>query len=123
MRKPITRIRNNAFYRQNGLCFYCEFPMWITDLFLFARMRSISAEQAKRFQCTAEHLVPRSSGGRDTDNNVVAACFYCNTHRHRLKQIPTPSEFKRYVGKRIIKGRWHTPRQSVKLRRDDFNVN
>jgi len=29
------------------------------------------------------------------------------THRHRLKAVPTPNEFKQYVQKRLIKGRWH----------------
>ena len=31
--------------------------------------------------CTTEHLVPRSQGGGDQLDNIVAACRYCNSHR------------------------------------------
>ena len=30
---------------------------------------------------TAEHLVPRSKGGRNTKDNIVAACLRCNQTR------------------------------------------
>ena len=29
-------------------------------------------------QATADHVVPRSKGGDDSDSNLVVACFKCN---------------------------------------------
>jgi 5-methylcytosine-specific restriction endonuclease McrA len=40
--------------------------------------------------CTAEHLVARMDGGRDTRDNIVAACRRCNAARHQLGLGPAP---------------------------------
>jgi len=32
--------------------------------------------------CTADHIVWQARGGGHTPENVVAACFECNTRRH-----------------------------------------
>jgi len=61
----------------------------------------------RQFELTAEHLKPRSEGGADTENNIVAACWFCNKSRHRRKLPMTPERFKQYVRDRMAANRWH----------------
>lgn len=63
--------RETAFRRQGGLCYWCDEPMLL-----------IAAQDHPRF-CTAEHLVRKADGGKNSYTNVVAACFECNNGRHR----------------------------------------
>jgi 5-methylcytosine-specific restriction endonuclease McrA len=51
--KNLVKLRDLAFARQGGLCCYCQLPMVITD-------------RAQANHGTAEHLLPRSEGGRNT---------------------------------------------------------
>lgn len=67
--------------------------MWESDPESFARHHGISSATAKRFQCTAEHLVARQDGGKDTAANIVAACAYCNHGRHKCQ--PAAAELNR----------------------------
>ncbi|QUM71074.1 hypothetical protein ICN83_11850 [Sphingopyxis granuli] len=60
----LARIREICFLQQNGRCHYCEQPMWIDDREKFAREYRISSKKVHFLQATAEHLVPRSEGGR-----------------------------------------------------------
>lgn len=46
-------------YEQGGLCFFCEKDLPVTD-------------------ASVEHLVARSNGGRDQDENCVACCKSLN---------------------------------------------
>ncbi len=60
---PTPALTNTAlFARDQQLCLYCgrEFP---------------------RQHLTRDHVVPLSRGGRDTWENVVAACFHCNSRK------------------------------------------
>ncbi len=60
---PTPALTNTAlFARDQQLCLYCgrEYP---------------------RQQLTRDHVVPLSHGGRDTWENVVAACFHCNSRK------------------------------------------
>jgi len=57
-------LRRRACREQGGRCFYCLRPMG----------RNV----------TAEHLVARMDGGKDTASNIVAACRRCNEARHAL---------------------------------------
>ncbi|NNC52061.1 MAG: hypothetical protein HKO08_03355 [Erythrobacter sp.] len=45
------------------------------------------------FRATAEHLLARSEGGADCPGNVVAACWYCNSHRHRARSPLSPEKY------------------------------
>ena len=58
-------------------------------------------------KCTAEHLVPVSDGGRTDEPNVVAACYFCNSTRHKAKRVLPPDQFGVYVRKRLEQKRWH----------------
>jgi hypothetical protein len=91
----IARLRDNAAKSQQGRCFYCGFEM----------MSSHSA--ALRFRCTAEHLIAKSDGGQDTEDNVVAACRFCNQKRHERSEPMDPKAFRAHVQKRLASGRWH----------------
>ena len=108
MSKTIPRMRLQAFEAQGGRCFYCRVLMWTEDGLTFARRYGVSAHLAKWLQCTAEHLLPRQNGGGDSRTNVVAACRWCNHHRHAHRLIaPAPDVFAARVRRRVSKRRWH----------------
>lgn len=82
MTKRLVQLRAAAAQRQRRLCWYCA-----------AKMLSAGEGQSgarRAMICTAEHLVPRSEGGRDQAENIVAACLFCNRHRH-IKRVPLPA--------------------------------
>lgn len=54
--------RDTVFYRDHGICAYCERPLSIKET-------------------TFDHVWPKSKGGRHTWNNVVAACGNCNVRK------------------------------------------
>jgi 5-methylcytosine-specific restriction endonuclease McrA len=81
--------------------------MWADGAADFAKRHGISWKEARRFQCTAEHLIPLSDGGTSRQNNVVAACRYCNQHRHKLTPAPDPAIYRKRVERRVAKGCWH----------------
>jgi hypothetical protein len=85
--------RRKAAISQSHLCFYCRSPMWETESELprFAARHGLQPTQAELLRCTAEHLKPRSEGGTDAANNIVAACLYCNRSRHQAR-VPLESE-------------------------------
>lgn len=105
---PIQKHRISAFERQQGKCCYCSFLMWRDSPEVFAEQHSLSLAQAKYFQCTAEHLVARQDGGKNTALNIAAACIRCNGLRHKRKKAPEPIEYQAFVQKRLDKGGWHT---------------
>ncbi|VVN14941.1 hypothetical protein PS647_04048 [Pseudomonas fluorescens] len=105
--KSVIKHRFAAFDRQGGRCYYCGFQMWRDTPEAFARRHGLSLRQARHFQCTAEHLVARQDGGRDTQSNIAAACQRCNQGRHKRKEAPEPQEYKALVEKRLSKGGWH----------------
>lgn len=108
MPKNLKRIRTCAFLRQDGHCIYCHQLMWLSDPLQFASQQKITAKQALRFQCTAEHLFARKNGGTNAAANIAAACLFCNQHRHMRKAELTPAQFETHVRTRIERGRWHT---------------
>lgn len=108
MRRSIRRFRQRAHARQCGRCFYCQVPMWCRNPALFAQRYYISLAIARRFQCTAEHLIPVSQGGRDEADNIVAACLFCNQTRHRAKSVRESGDYASYVRKRVAANRWHS---------------
>lgn len=100
----LSQLRKRAFVRQNGFCFYCNHQMWETGFkkkFIVAT--GMTNAQADRFQCTAEHLLPRHCGGK----KIVAACLFCNTRRPRRRNYMTPEQYKLHVLRRLKTGKWH----------------
>lgn len=106
--KSVIRHRFSAFDRQGGRCYYCGFQMWFDSLEAFAQLHGLTLRHARHFQCTAEHLVARQDGGRDSQSNIAAACLLCNQRRHKRKDAPEPQEYKYLVQKRLSKGGWHS---------------
>ncbi|WP_414635381.1 HNH endonuclease [Azospira sp.] len=81
--------------------------MWLADLAGFANSHNYSLAQARLLQCTAEHLRARQDGGKNSPGNIAAACWYCNTRRHKRVHQLRPEEFRQHVVKRMRNGRWH----------------
>ena len=103
----LKRYRRQAFKRQKGSCFYCGMPMWLKNAEVFARNHNISLKQTKRFQCTAEHLIARKDGGTDNPENIVAACNFCNSTRHKSPSPLSPIEYGKKVLNRLRCQKWH----------------
>lgn len=107
--KKVRQLRQQAFEKQNRRCFYCEYPIWDTGRETFSRKHRLTSRISKHLQCTAEHLVARQDNGKDTADNIVAACLWCNKMRHYRRQhkAPAPSTYKLRISKLIAAGRWH----------------
>jgi len=106
--KTLVKLRNVAYVRQQGRCFYCGCPMPLSNnLDAFAQATGLSLSLSRQLVCTAEHLKAKSEGGRDTGDNIVAACLVCNQRRHKRKTAPDPSRYKALVTQRLHKGKWH----------------
>jgi len=106
----IRKARTQAFQRQHGRCCYCGCPMWQASPEQFAKHHGVSRQQARAFQCTAEHLRARQDGGSNQASNIAAACIVCNHRRHQRKNPPEPGAYQQMVQKRMAKGGWHTAR-------------
>lgn len=104
-----------AFEQQQGRCYYCRFPMWLTDLDAFRARYGLTEPLALQLKCTAEHLQARSDGGTDARENIAAVCWLCNQRRHRRPRPPCPEEYRNFVQQRIARGRWHWPALRSKL--------
>lgn len=107
--KKRRQLRRQAFEKQNCRCFYCQLPMWEENQELFARGQGIPARLIKYLKCTAEHLVAQQDNGRDTLENIVAACLWCNRLRHQGRQhkAPEPTTYKSRIAKLVAQGKWH----------------
>ncbi|MBA3864252.1 MAG: restriction endonuclease [Erythrobacter sp.] len=105
--KKVSKIRDFRVRQQKETCFYCCQPIWCENHSDFASRFGITEQSAKRLQATAEHLLARSEGGTDALDNVVAACWFCNTQRHRSKRPLSPEAYIKKVRSRLDKGRWH----------------
>jgi 5-methylcytosine-specific restriction endonuclease McrA len=80
--------------------------MWEADAANFALAVGTTRKQARLLQCTAEHLVVKSEGGKDVATNIVAACRYCNVRRHKAKNpLPAQAMVGR-VRRLVAQGRW-----------------
>lgn len=104
----ILKLRLAAFERQNGHCYYCDWPMWLSNSAGFATSHSLTDRQTSWLQATAEHLQPHSEGGCTTSVNIVAACLHCNTRRHGRRKPLSPDTYKALVARRLERGRWHS---------------
>jgi 5-methylcytosine-specific restriction endonuclease McrA len=107
MSSKYSNQRLAAFKKQSGRCYYCRSLMWLRNIKNFALEHNISESEAERFQCTAEHLLARCDGGKNSSENIVAACFFCNSTRHKSKKPLVPHEYKSHIQKRIKKDKWH----------------
>jgi hypothetical protein len=103
----LASLRAFAFKNQHGRCYYCRQPMWQKS----PSEIGLSLRHGRHFQCTAEHLQALQDGGRDTAGNIVAACWFCNSRRHRRGDpAPSPQAYKALVQQRMAAGRWRPER-------------
>ena len=109
MTNCLAPARARAFRQQGGFCFYCSQPMWLSDDDAFSKRFCIRRRQARTYQCTAEHLVEKQRGGKG-GTNIVAACRYCNSLRHRGRQdrARSPQVWRTRVQTLVAKGKWRT---------------
>ncbi|WAC61989.1 HNH endonuclease [Pseudoxanthomonas sp. SL93] len=99
-------LRERAFVRQQGRCYYCSARMWQIS----PEELGLHRKSSRLLQCTAEHLIARRDGGGDTCDNIVAACHYCNWLRHaRRNAALAPEVYAARVRKRVARGTWHAP--------------
>lgn len=102
----LKNIRRTKMLAQEGRCYYCGLPMWDEALNDCPAAEYRSSRRPKTLRCTAEHLLPRSEGGVDTPENIVAACLFCNQRRHRAKCPRSPEAHRTHVRRRMAAGRW-----------------
>ena len=107
MFNPIAHYRAQAYAAQHGRCFYCHVEMCNGHPAPFAQSHGISIAQAQLLECTAEHLIARKDGGRNTRENIVAACRTCNNRRHLRKRPLPPDLHRARVQRAMARGRWH----------------
>lgn len=81
--------------------------MWERNPEGFLSAYGMSMRSGKLFRCTAEHLIARSVGGKDTSLNIVAACEFCNRSRHRADKPKEWGDYRIYVRRRVALGRWN----------------
>lgn len=103
----IMKIRRFRFREQGGICYYCCQPMWEDSPHAFAELYGLNARQTKWLRSTAEHLLARCDSGSDHASNIAAACFYCNSRRHRSARPLLPAAYAVMVRRRLESGRWH----------------
>lgn len=107
MTNRLSRIRFNKMQAQSGLCYYCRQPMWTGDPAQFCERHGLTRRRARWHICTAEHLHARCDGGADSDDNIVAACWYCNWTRHKSPKPLAPESYAMKVRKRMESGSWY----------------
>jgi 5-methylcytosine-specific restriction endonuclease McrA len=106
MTNSLVKHRHAAYLRQGERCWYCNCPMWETDAAAFAARLRITSKLARLLQCTSEHLIPKSDGGKAVATNIVAACRYCNNGRHKAR-MPSPADAMLIRVRRLVaQGRW-----------------
>ncbi|WP_394349401.1 HNH endonuclease [Pseudohalioglobus sediminis] len=106
-RKSLKTSRSRAYQVQHGHCYYCHQPMWKESEQELVSRFPITSKQAQLLKCTGEHLVPHSEGGEVSQENIVAACLFCNRTRHKAGKALTSDAFKTRAQYRLSKGAWH----------------
>jgi hypothetical protein len=107
----LQRSRDHAYLAQDGRCYYCSAPMWLhVPEELTAPFPHLDGEDVLRLRCTAEHLQPRSKGGKHGRRNIVAACLHCNSARHGLYAVALdPPTYRQKVQSNMRAGLWQPP--------------
>lgn len=62
VKEKVKLRRESLYYRDHGICVYCEEQITINDL-------------------TFDHVYPRALGGKHSWDNVVSACSNCNIRK------------------------------------------
>jgi hypothetical protein len=109
MAKNLSSFRRRAFLQQGGCCFYCQQPIWEANAAVFAAKHKIPPRQVNWLRSTAEHVIALCDGGTDCTDNIVAACHWCNSRRHRGRQdrAPGAAAYCLWVRRMVAAGKWH----------------
>lgn len=104
----IAKLRIQSALIQQCRCFYCGLAMIEPALPQFTP-KELKPKFQKYLRCTAEHLTARQDQGRDSAQNIVAACWWCNTRRHKGREdnAPNPQKYRQRVQSLMKRGRWH----------------
>ena len=121
MTQRLKALRFKAAHRQTWRCYYCDMPMWDTDLDQFVIRYRLTRRSALPMKCTAEHLIAQCEGGRDRADNIAAACLTCNKRRHSTKKPKSPHDYRCHVQGRVQKGKWHSGSVSRLAKRKCFD--
>jgi 5-methylcytosine-specific restriction endonuclease McrA len=116
MSRSLSLVRHQAVVSQSYRCIYCTSPVWEGSPERFISTYAITRSQAELLRCTAEHLLPKSSGGKNAESNIVAACWFCNHTRHKARVPLEPDAYGRRVRSRVAKGGWLPNGLSRRLR-------
>ena len=81
--------RKYLWLKSGGLCWYCGAQLFNPE--------EANTEIKKRLVFTADHVHPRSRGGRGRANKVPA-CKYCNSH----KSSRSVEEFREWLQARVF---------------------
>ena len=103
----LQKIRRRKAIEQQERCFYCGHLTWSSFPDQFAARHGMSRRAANHFRQTAEHLKACCEGGRAVPSNIVMACLYCNSRRHRRQSPMEPMAFKAKIKELLGQGRWH----------------
>lgn len=107
MPKDLSRLRTRAASIQSFRCIYCHLPVWTGDPQPFMQRFHLTLREARALQCTAEHLLARCDGGKDSNDNIAAACLHCNRTRHQRAKPLDPLAYQSLVQQRLSRGAWH----------------
>lgn len=78
-----------AAQAQDGKCVWCGDEMLTIEEAIRQKMTAIDFMRHP-LRLTAEHLQPRSLGGRSTRENIAAACLWCNSRRPKMSMDGPP---------------------------------
>jgi len=85
---PMIRTPNMSFFKPSVVVKNCTFQgRYIVSLSrhsLFARDRGCCQYCGKKLSlkdCTIDHVLPKSRGGKNTWGNIVISCLSCNTYK------------------------------------------
>jgi len=107
---PIIACNDKSLIRKKG-------PPLLTNRSLFRRdhnMCMYCGHEYQPYKLTRDHIMPRSRGGKDTWNNVVASCKGCNNYKDNktpeeaglkllcVPYVPNPAEILILQNRRII---------------------
>lgn len=66
--------RKNIYAKTDNKCFYCGCELNLVN-------------------ATIDHIIPKSKGGKNNEENLVPCCRYCNASKH----LKTLEEYRLYI--------------------------
>ena len=73
--------RQRAYELTSGNCFYCSHALAVDDDLMPDGLSGGFIEPPGKRFLEIDHVLPRSRGGRDTPENLVPTCGFCNAQK------------------------------------------